>query len=143
MVTPVEPSKPSGGGGGHYYPASSMEIDMPEYSHEGVMFEVTSEQKNVKSIEWVITEGDEEADTKERVIGKLEKLGGDISINEAGIYTITAKVKNYGNRSYIFAEEIEIYEDYDIEVLTPKMVHTDTVLKVETTLSDNVTQQLN
>lgn len=64
---PVKPIKPDssyddsgssgvGSGGSTSYPAVVMEIITPEYSHAGTAFEVKMSQRNVKSLEWTISQ---------------------------------------------------------------------------------------
>lgn len=56
---------------------------------------------------------------------------------------VTATAQNYGNHIYIFSKKIIIHSTLKISVEADKIAHTDKTFTVKTTLSDNVTQQLN
>ena len=148
---PVKPTKPdrsddddSGSGSGHVsYPAAVVEIIAPGYSHAGTEFEVKTSLRNVKSLEWTVTQ--DGGDTKESdfLKGTLDKNGGKISITKPGSYIFTATAKNNGGSTYTFTKAITIYPVFEIAVTAEPYVHTDQAFTVSTTLSENVKQQLN
>jgi hypothetical protein len=159
-VKPTEPVKPTnpdssdddddsgsgsgGSGGGHVsYPAAVVEIIAPEFSHAGTEFEVKTALRNVKSLEWMVTQ--DGGDTKESdfLKGALDKNGGKITITKPGSYIFTAVAKNYGGSTYTFTKTVIIYPVYEIAVTAEPYAHTDQAFTVSTTLSDNVKQQLN
>lgn len=149
-VKPSEPSKPdngnsgSGGSGGSTsYPASMVEIIIPEYSHADAAFDVKTTLRNVKSLEWSLAEDGKDTPQADFLTGTLDKNGGKITITQPGSYIVTATAKNYGNRSFTFSKAIVIHSTLDIKVEADKTAHTDTAFTVTTTLSDNVKQQLN
>lgn len=145
---PDKPDKPSGGGssgsgGSVSYPAAVVEIVAPEFSHTDTEFEVKTVLRSVKSLEWSVTEDGKNIPQSELLIGKLDKDGGKITITQPGNYLLTATAQNYGNHTYIFSKKIIIHPTFKISVEADKTVHTDKTFTVKTTLSDNVTQQLN
>lgn len=156
---PTEPVKPTtpdnsgddddsgsdsgGSGGGHVsYPAAVVEIITPEYSHVGTEFEVKTSLRNVKSLEWAVTQ-DGGAKESDFLKGTLDKDGGKITITKPGSYILTATAKNYGGSTYTFTKAVIIYSVYEIAVTAEPYAHTNQVFTVSTTLSDNVKQQLN
>lgn len=161
-IKPTEPVKPTnpdnsdddddddsgsgsgGSGGGHVsYPAAVVEIIVPEYSHAGTEFEVKTALRNVKSLEWTVTQDGGDAKQSNFLKGTLDKNGGKISITKPGSYIFTADTKNYGGRTYTFTKTVIIYPVYEIAVTAEPYAHTDQAFTVSTTLSDNVKQQLN
>lgn len=145
---PDKPDKPSGGGssgsgGSVSYPAAVVEIIAPEYSHTDTEFTVKTVLCSVKSLEWSVIEDGKNTPQSEYLIGTLDKEGGKITITQPGNYLLTATAQNYGNHTYIFSKKIIIHPTFKISVEADKTVHTDTTFTVKTTLSDNVTQQLN
>ncbi|MGC6175148.1 hypothetical protein [Lacrimispora sp. 38-1] len=153
---PVKPTKPDrsddddsgsgsgGSGGGHVsYPAAVVEIITPEYSHAGTEFEVKTSLRNVKSLEWTVSQDGGDAKQSDFLKGTLDKNGGKITISSPGNYTITATAKNYGGRTYTFTKAITIYPVFGIAVTAEQYAHTDQAFTVSTTLSKNVKQQLN
>lgn len=145
---PDKPDKPSGGGssgsgGSVSYPAAVVEIVAPEFSHTDTEFEVKTVLRSVKSLEWSVTEDGKNIPQSELLIGTLDKDGGKITITQPGNYLLTATAQNYGNHTYIFSKKIIIHPTFKISVEADKTVHTDKTFTVKTTLSDNVTQQLN
>ncbi|MEA4845754.1 MAG: hypothetical protein VB106_00810, partial [Clostridiaceae bacterium] len=157
-VKPTEPPKPTvpdrsddddddssgGSGGGHAsYPAAAIEIIVPDYSHAGTEFEVKTALRNVKALEWTVSQADSDAKLEDFLQGTLDKNGGKITITKPGNYTLTATAKNYGGSTYTFAKAITVYPVYEIAVTTEPYAHTDQELMVQTKLSDNVKQQLN
>lgn len=125
-----------------YYPAS-VEIILPEYSHTGTEFEVKTVLRNVKSLEWTVTANEAAIPQSDFLKGTLDKTGGKITISKPGDYTLTAIARNYGGSVYTFAKTIQIYPVFEVMVSTEKYAHTDKEFVVTTSLSDNVTQQLN
>ena len=145
---PDKPDKPSGGGssgsgGSVSYPAAVVEIVAPEFSHTDTEFEVKTVLRSVKSLEWSVTEDGKNIPQSELLIGTLDKDGGKITITQPGNYLLTATAQNYGYHTYIFSKKIIIHPTFKISVEADKTVHTDKTFTVKTTLSDNVTQQLN
>ncbi|WFR59142.1 S-layer homology domain-containing protein [Anaerocolumna sp. AGMB13025] len=159
-VKPTEPVKPTnpdnsdddddsgsgsgGSGGGHVsYPAAVVEIITPEYSHAGTEFEVKTSLRNVKSLEWTVTQDGGDAKESDFLKGTLDKNGGKITITMPGSYIFTAAAKNYGGSTYTFTKTVIIYPVFEITVSAGPYAHTDQAFTVSTTLSDNVKQQLN
>ena len=151
---PVKPTKPDrsdddsgsgggGSGGSTSYPAAVVEIVTPEYSHAGTEFEVKTTLRNVKSLEWTVSQDGGDAKQSDFLKGTLDKNGGKITISSPGNYTITATAKNYGDRTYTFTKVITIYPVFEIAVTAEPYAHTDQAFTVSTTLSKNVIQQLN
>ena len=152
---PIKPTKPDnsdndsgsgsgGSGGGHVsYPAAVVEIITPEFSHVGTEFEVKTSLRNVKSLEWTVTQDGGDAKQSDFLKGSLDKDGGKITITQHGSYILTATAKNYGGSTYTFTKAIIIYPVYGIAVTAEPYAHTDKAFTVSTTLSDNVKQQLN
>lgn len=152
---PVKPTKPDnsdndsgsgsgGSGGGHVsYPAAVVEIITPEFSHAGTEFEVKTSLRNVKSLEWTVTQDGGDVKQSDFLKGTLDKDGGKITITQPGSYILTATAKNYGGSTYTFTKAITIYPVYGIAVTAEPYAHTDQTFTVSTTLSENVKQQLN
>lgn len=152
---PVKPTKPDrsdddsgsgsgGSGGGHVsYPAAVVEIITPEFSHAGTEFEIKTSLRNVKSLEWTVSQDGGDAKQSDFLKGFLDKNGGKITISSPGNYTITATAKNYGGRTYTFTKAITIYPVFEIAITAEQYAHTDQTFTVSTTLSENVKQQLN
>ena len=151
---PVKPTKPDssdddsgsgggGSGGSTSYPAAVVEIITPEYSHAGTEFEVKTTLRNVKSLEWTVSQDGGDAKQSDFLKGTLDKNGGKITISSPGNYTITATAKNYGGHTYTFTKAITIYPVFEIAVTAEPYTHTDQAFTVSTTLSKNVKQQLN
>lgn len=151
---PVKPTKPDrsdddhgsgggGSGGSTSYPAAAVEIITPEYSHAGTEFEVKTTLRNVKSLEWTVSQNGGDAKQSDFLKGTLDKNGGKITISSPGNYTITATAKNYGGRTYTFTKAITIYPVFEIAVTAEPYAHTDQAFTVSTTLSENIKQQLN
>lgn len=145
---PDKPDKPSGGGssgsgGSVNYPAAVVEIVAPEYGHTDTEFEVKTVLLSVKSLEWSVIEDGKNTPQSEFLKGTLDKNGGKITITQPGSYLLTATAQNYGNHTYIFSKKIIIYPTFKISVEADKTAHTDKTFTVKTTLSDNVTQQIN
>lgn len=153
---PVKPTKPDnsddddsgsgngGSGGGHVsYPAAVVEIITPEYSHAGTEFEVKTTLRNVKSLEWTVTQDGGDAKESDFLKGILDKNGGKITISKLGNYILTATAKNYGGSTYTFTKDVTIYPVYEIAVTGEPYTHTDQAFTVSTSLSENVKQQLN
>lgn len=145
---PDKPDKPSGGGssgsgGSVNYTAAVVEIVAPEYGHTDTEFEVKTVLRSVKSLEWSVIEDGKNTPQSEFLIGTLDKEGGKITIIQPGNYLLTATAQNYGNHTYIFSKKIIIYPTFKISVEADKTAHTDKTFTVKTTLSDNVTQQIN
>lgn len=145
---PDKPDKPSGGssnggGGSVSYPAAVVEIVAPEYSHTDTEFEVKTVLRSVKSLEWSVTEDGNDTPQSEFLKGTMDKDGGKITISQPGSYLLTATAQNYGNHTYTFSKKIIIHPTFKISVEADKIAHTDKIFTVKTTLSDNVTQQLN
>ncbi|MBE6828669.1 MAG: hypothetical protein E7519_00505, partial [Ruminococcaceae bacterium] len=152
-TTPAQPTPPatpgdtdnsgSGSGGHHSYPAAVVEITVPDYSHADTEFQVKTTLLNVKSLEWAVSEDGSDAKQSDFLKGTLDKDGGKITITKQGSYTLTATAKNYGGSTYTFTKKITIHPVYGITVTTKPYAHTDQAFTVSTTLSDNITQQLN
>ena len=153
-VKPTDPTKPdrsddtssSGGssGGGHIsYPAAAVEIILPEYSHAGTEFEVKTTLRNVKTLEWAVSQTSSHTKQEDFLKGTLDKNGGKITLTKPGSYILTATAKNYGGNTYVFTKSIVIHPVYEIAVTAEPYAHTDQAFTVKTTLSDNVKQQLN
>lgn len=157
-VKPTEPPKPTvpdrsndddddssgGSGGGHVsYPAATVEIIIPDYSHAGTEFEVKTDLRNVKTLEWTVSQPGSDAKQEDFLQGTLDKNGGKITVTKPGNYTLTATAKNYGGSTYTFTKAIIVYPVYEIAVTTEPYSHTDQELMVQTTLSDTIKQQLN
>ena len=144
---PVKPDKPDNsggpGGGNINHPAAAVEIIIPDFSHPDTEFEVKTVLRNVKTLDWIITQNGSNTPQDEFLKGTLDKNGGIITITEPGEYILTATAKNYGNRTYTFTKTIRIYPNYGIAVEAEKYAHTDREFEVKTSLSDNVVQQLN
>ncbi len=151
---PVKPTKPDssdddsgsgggGSGGSTSYPAAVVEIITPEYSHAGTEFEVKTTLRNVKSLEWTVSQDGGDAKQSDFLKGTLDKNGGKITISSPGNYTITATAKNYGGRTYTFSKAITIYPVFEIALTAEPYAHTDQAFTVSTILSENVKQQLN
>lgn len=143
---PSTPDKPGGGGSGGgsiSYPAAVVEILIPEYSHADRDFEVKTTLRNVKSLDWTITEDGKDTPQGDFLKGTLDINGGKITITQPGQYVLTAAAKNHGNRAYTFTKKITIHPTFDIKIEADETAHTDQSFAVKTALSDNVKQQLN
>lgn len=133
-----------GSGGGHVsYPAAAVEIITPDYSHAGTEFEVKTALRNVKTLEWTVSQTGSDAKQEDFLQGTLDKNGGKITVTKPGNFTLTATAKNYGGSTYTFTKTITVYPVYEIAVIAEPYSHTDQDLMVQTTLSDTVKQQLN
>ncbi|WP_326975346.1 S-layer homology domain-containing protein [Caproicibacter sp. BJN0012] len=97
----------------------------------------------MKSLEWAVSEDGSDAKQSDFLKGTLDKDGGKITITKQGSYTLTVTAKNYGGSTYTFTKKITIYPVFGITVTTEPYAHTDQIFTVSTTLSYNVTQQLN
>lgn len=155
-VKPTEPAKPTvpdhsddgdddgGSGGGHVsYPAAAVEIIMPEYSHAGSEFEIKTTLRNVKSLEWTVSQDGSDGKQEDFLQGTLDKNGGKITITKPGSFVLTTTAKNYGGSTYTFTKTVTIYPVYEIAVNAEPYAHTDQAFTVSTTLSEHVKQQLN
>lgn len=141
---PDRPGSGSGSGGSSVsYPAAVVEMIAPDFSHADTEFEVKTTLRNVKSLEWAVTEDGKDTPQGDFLKGTLDKNGGKITITKPGIYLLTAAAKNYGGHTYTFSKKITIHPTFEISVTAEQYAHTDKAFEVSTTLSGNVAQQLN
>lgn len=141
---PSQPNQPSGGSGSSGgSSAAQVDLQLPDYSYTDQSFVVKAVSRNTRSIAWELTDADGVPLLSDHYSMDLSKDGGLIHVFQPGMVYLTATAKNYSGRTYTFTKDIVIYPVMQITVNTPDYVHTDKPFSVTTTLSENVTQQLN
>lgn len=118
------------------YLSAKVDITLPNYSHTDTTFEVKTNLKNVKSLEWTIQKKDTSLINKDEIEGTLDKDGGKICIKSEGDYQLTAVAINYGNKKFTFSKEIKVYPVPKLLVDLPEGAHTDDLVTVSTSNSD-------
>ena len=113
------------------FPSAEVEITLPNYSHTDTTFEVKTNLKNVKSLEWTIQKKDTSLINKDEIEGTLDKDGGKICIKSEGDYQLTAIAINYGNQKFTFSKSIKIYPVTDIGIELDDKTHIDKKLEVK------------
>lgn len=112
-------------------PPSKVEFTLPIYNHTDTAFEITTNLKNVKTLEWVIQKKDEAQNEKVEYEGTLDKNGGKICIKLEGDYVVTAVAINNGNKKFTFSKPIKIYPVTAINLGEDEITHLDKKLEIK------------
>jgi hypothetical protein len=111
----------SGSGSQKTVPKPTVEFALSPYAHTDTEIEVSTKNKNVKSIIWQIRKYDNEqkkynkVDINNVINGSLNDSGGTIRFNQSGKYEIVAIASNSKGTEYEYKKEINIY---DVPTLT-------------------------
>lgn len=130
------PQKPDNNHGDEEsFPPSKVEYTLPVYCHTDKEFEITTNMKNVKNLEWIIQKKGANQNEKVEYEGILDKTGGKISIKSEGEYTFTAVAKNNGNEKFTFSKSIKIYPAIEIYLGKDVITHLDKQIDIKASVT--------
>lgn len=125
-----------GGGGGSSNRKAEVEFSIPDTAHTDTVIEFTTENKYVKSIEWILKRYSDEAQEYEPVSvdeyidGTLTDKGGSFRIKTAGKYRICASASNSRGIKYEYSKDITVYDTTNVNIQIPEYTHTDTQINI-------------
>ncbi|KAB3536236.1 S-layer homology domain-containing protein [Alkaliphilus pronyensis] len=93
------------------HPIPDVELTLPQTAHVGTSVSVNTQKFNDMNIEWALKKEDESVSLDAYTDGTLTDIGGKLTFNTTGNYTLSAKVTDVTGRVFISEKDITIYNN--------------------------------
>ena len=120
------------------YPVPAMSLSLPDTLHTGDRHTVVPVHDDLTGCtwEWSLTRDGEETALVDCISGELTGDGGTVRFTQAGAYVLTFSAADETGRVFTVSGAVTVLPNAAVSFTMPDTAHTDTVVTVETELSD-------
>lgn len=120
------------------YPVGDVGFYLPSILHtdDTVKVETTLTEIGEKQVVWTVSKDGKEIPLTDAVTGNLTNEGGSIRFKSKGEYLLKCSFTDDGGRKYAYEQSVNVYPVPTVTYTQPKLIHTDTEVKINTTATD-------
>lgn len=120
------------------YPVGAVGFYLPSILHtdDTVKVETTLTEIGEKQAVWTVSKDGKEIALADAVTGNLTNEGGSIHFKSKGEYLLKCSFTDDGGRKYAYEQAVKVYPVPTVTYTQPKLIHTDTDVKINTTATD-------
>lgn len=120
------------------YPVGAVGFYLPSILHtdDTVKVETTIAGIGEKTVAWTVTKDGKEISLSEAITGTLTNDGGNIRFRGKGNYMLKCSFADDGGRKYAYEQSVKVYPVPTVTYTQPKLIHTDTEVKIDTTATN-------